>query len=187
VAPGDDETTAVALTTAGRSTAEPGRSTAAPVAPVEVFHSGYIGSPPRLVEVDPQAGPTGFADQPLGQRALQSLDLTIAEAEHSTGLRFAAFLGDLGEDTRANAEGLVADLGDDAAYAVLVAISPGQRVVEVVTGTEAALRVSDRAARLAVLSVLAACESGDLPRALENGIRVLADQAGAVPEVHRGW
>ena len=70
---------------------------------------------------------------------------------------------------------------------MVLAISPGQRVVEIVTGTEAALRVSDRAARLAVLSVLAAAESGDIPRALENGLRVLADQAGSVPTHSKGW
>ena len=134
-----------------------------------------------------QAGPHGFADQPLRQRDLQSLDRVIADAEHSTGLRFAAYLGDLGDDTRATAEALILDLGRDAAYAVVLAISPGQRVVEIVTGTEAALRVSDRAARLAVLSVLAAAESGDIPRALENGLRVLADQAGAVPSDSKGW
>jgi hypothetical protein len=156
-------------------------------APDPVFHSGYIGNPPRLVEVDPSCGPVGTADMPLRQGDLQSLDLVIAEAEHSTGLRFAAFLGELGADTRAAAEGILAELGADAPYAVLVAISPGQRVVEVVTGTEASLRVSDRGARLAVLSVVAACEAGELPRALENGIRVLADQAGAIPDKPRGW
>jgi hypothetical protein len=140
-----------------------------------------------LVEIDPQVGPSGFANQPLRQKDLQALDLVIAEAEHATGLRFAVFLGDLGEDTRSGAEAMLGDLGDDAPYAVLVAVSPGQRVVEVVTGTEASLRVSDRAARLAVLSVLAACESGDISRALENGVRVLADQAGAVPDKTKGW
>ena len=123
----------------------------------------------------------------MRQRDLQSLDGVIADAEHATGLRFAAYLGDLGDDTRATAEALTHDLGADAAYAVVLAVSPGQRVVEIVTGTEAALRVSDRAARLAVLSVLAAAESGDIPRALENGLRVLADQAGAVPTDSNGW
>ena len=66
--------------------------------------------------------------------------------------------------------------------AVLLAVSPGQRVVEVVTGSEAARRISDRAARLAVLSVVAACADGDLSGALVNGIRTLADQAGTLPD-----
>ena len=153
----------------------------------ELVHTGYMGNPPVLVEIDPQAGPAGAADRPLRDRDLQSLDRVIAAAEHATGLRFATFLGDLGDDTRATAERIVGQLGADAPYTVLVAISPGQRVVEVVTGTEAARRVSDRAARLGVLSVIAAAESGDLPRALENGVRVLADQAGAAPNPTRGW
>jgi hypothetical protein len=151
------------------------------------LHSRQLGELATSVEIDPQVGPSGFAGQPLRQKDLQSLDLVISEAEHATGLRFAVFLGDLGEDTRSGAEAMLADLDDDAPYAVLVAVSPGQRVVEVVTGTEASLRVSDRAARLAVLSVIAACESGDIPRALENGVRVLADQAGAVPDATKGW
>lgn len=134
-----------------------------------------------------RVGPAGFGGQPLRQKDLQSLDLVIAASEQATGLRFAVFLGELGEDTRAGAEALLPGLGDDAPYAVLIALSPGQRVVEVVTGTEAALRVSDRAARLAVLSVIAACESGDIARALENGVRVLADQAGAIPATSKGW
>lgn len=134
-----------------------------------------------------QEGPHGFADEPLRQKDLQSLDLVIADAERASGLRFAVYLGDLGQDSRETAESLITGLGPDAPYAILLAVSPGQRVVEVVTGTEAALRVSDRAARLAVLSVLAAAESGDIPRALENGVRVLADQAGAVPIQTKGW
>ena len=70
----------------------------------------------------------------------------------------------------------------DAPYAVLLAVSPGQRVVQVVTGPEAARRVSDRAARLAVLGVVSSCTDGDVAGALITGIRILADQAGTLPE-----
>lgn len=132
--------------------------------------------------LNPQVGPAVQAQHALSTRELVALDEVILEAEQGTGLRFAAYLGDLGEDTRSSAEQLLATLGADASYAVLVAISPGQRVVEIVTGTEAALRISDRAARVAVLSVIAACTDGDLNGALVNGIRVLADQAGTVPD-----
>ena len=50
------------------------------------------------------------------------------------------------------------------------------------TGPEAARRVSDRAARLAVLSVVSSCTDGDVAGALVTGIRILADQAGTLPE-----
>jgi hypothetical protein len=134
-----------------------------------------------VAQINPPMGPLD-TPQALTTRQLQGLDDVIAEAEHATGLRFAAYLGGLGTDTRSGAEGLLDSFGDDAPYTVLVAISPAQRVVEVVTGTEAALRISNRAARVAVLSVVASCSDGDIPGALTAGIRILADQAGSVPE-----
>ena len=130
----------------------------------------------------PTVGPVGPTHpQPLTNRQLEVLDDVIIEAERHTGLRLATYLGDLGQDTRTAAEALHGQLGSDAPMAVLLAISPGQRVVEVVTGSEAARRISDRAARLAVLSVVAACADGDLAGALINGVRTLADQAGTLP------
>ncbi|WP_090480667.1 DUF5130 family protein [Nakamurella panacisegetis] len=130
----------------------------------------------------PTVGPVGDAERPLDSKQLETLDEVISSAERVTGLRFAAFLGDLGSDSRATALTLLAGLGTDAANAVLVAISPGQRIVEVVTGTIAALRITDRAARLAVLNVISSATNGDLMGALTNGIRTLADQAGTLPD-----
>lgn len=127
-------------------------------------------------------GPTGFADLPLDNRQLETLDEVIAGAERVTGLRFSAFLGDLGADSRARALQLLAGLGSDAPNAVLVAISPGQRIVEVVTGSAAALRITDRASRLAVLTIVSSATNGDLMGALVNGLRTLADQAGTLPD-----
>src|SRR3954453_7752753 len=89
----------------------------------------------------PQVGPAGEADQPLTTTQLELLDDVLREAERFTGLRFSTYLGDLGDNTRSGAEGLLSGLGADAASAVLLAISPGQRAVEVVTGPEAARRV----------------------------------------------
>jgi hypothetical protein len=130
----------------------------------------------------PQVGPAGEADQPLTTSQLELLDDVLREAERFTGLRFSAYLGDLGSNTGATAQSLLSGLGPDAPTAVLLAVSPGQRVVEVVTGPEAARRVSDRAARLAVLAVVSSCTDGDIPGALVTGIRILADQAGTLPE-----
>jgi hypothetical protein len=124
----------------------------------------------------------GQAEQPLTTTQLELLDDVLREAERFTGLRFSAYLGDLGSNTKASAESLLAGLGADAPAAVLLAVSPGQRVVEVVTGGEAARRVTDRAARLAVLAVVSSCTDGDIAGALVTGIRILADQAGTLPE-----
>ncbi|MEO7125009.1 MAG: DUF5130 family protein [Nakamurella sp.] len=132
-----------------------------------------------LVKIVPSCGPVGN-DEVFTTSQLQRLDAIISDAENATGLRFAAYIGYLGEDSRARAEEIVASFGDDAAYTALVALSPGQRVVEIVTGTEAALRIPERGARAAVLSVIAACGDGDLYGGLTNGIRILTDHAGVV-------
>lgn len=148
-------------------------------------------APGELAKVDhgvvapwsaPTSGPTGFAHLPLDNVQLETLDEVIGNAERVTGLRFSAFLGDLGEDSRATAVNLLAGLGSDAPHAVVLAISPAQRIVEVVTGSVAALRITDRAARLAVLNVVSSATNGDLMGALTNGLRTLADQAGTLPD-----
>lgn len=131
-------------------------------------------------------GPTGSAELPLDNRQLETLDEVIGSAERVTGLRFSVFLGDLGVDSRAKALELLAGLGLDAPNGVLVALSPGQRIVEVVTGAVCSLRITDRAARLAVLTMVSSVSSGDLMGALVNGLRTLADQAGTLPD-RSGW
>jgi Domain of unknown function (DUF5130) len=129
-----------------------------------------------------ESGPRGDSDSPLARHELELLDDVLREAERSTGLRFAAFIGALGEDTRAGAEALMGSLGPEASVAALVAVSPAQRVVEVVTGPEASRRISERAARLAVLSVVSSCSLGEVSTGVVNGVRILADQAGRLPE-----
>jgi hypothetical protein len=128
------------------------------------------------------AGPQGDVDSPFDREQLELLDDVLIEAERKTGLRFTAYLGGLGSDTRSTAEELLKSLGHEAPVAVLLAVSPAQRVVEVVTGGEASRRISDRAARLAVLTVTAACGVGEIADGLVNGLRILADQAGTLPD-----
>jgi hypothetical protein len=76
------------------------------------------------------------------------------------------------------AEELHALSGDKPAESVLIAVSPGQRVVEVVTGAAAARRIPDRACALAVLSMTGSFAAGDLVGGVVNGLRQLSDQAG---------
>jgi Domain of unknown function (DUF5130) len=128
------------------------------------------------------SGPIGDSDSPLSRGDLELLDDVLIEAERVTGLRFTAFIGNLGSDSRTVAESLLRSIGAESPIAVLLAVSPAQRIVEVVTGGEAARRISDRAARLAVLSVTSACGVGEIANGLVNGLRILADQAGTLPE-----
>lgn len=119
---------------------------------------------------------------PFNAVQLSRLDEALTLSARATGLGFSVYLGDLGEDTRASAEELHAASGEHAASAVLIAVSPGQRRVEIVTGAESTRRLPDRACNLAVMSMVASFKEGDLAGGLVSGLRMLSDQAGAAPK-----
>src|SRR5687768_18479825 len=93
------------------------------------------------------------ADQLFSYHELGRLDEALTMSSRETGLRFTLYIGDLGKQTRVAAEELHARSGLNPSDAVLIAVSPGQRVVEVVTGAGAARRLPDRVCALAVLSM----------------------------------
>lgn len=111
-------------------------------------------------------------------RDLARLDEALTMSSRETALWFTLYVGDLGSDTRATAEDLHTRSGADTTESVLVAISPGQRVLEIVTGAAAARRLPDRACALAVLSMTGRLGAGDLVGAIVNGLRQLSDSAG---------
>jgi hypothetical protein len=117
-------------------------------------------------------------DSPFTLPELSRLDEALTMSSRETGLRFTLYIGDLGQRTRSRAEELHATSGGDPAEGVLLAVSPGQRVVEVVTGHAAARRLPDRACALAVLSMTNSFAAGDLVGGIVNGLRQLSDQAG---------
>ena len=118
---------------------------------------------------------------PFSVPQLARLDEALTLASRETGIDFSVYLGELGGDTRVAAEKLHASIGEGAGNAVLIALSPGERVVELVTGSEAFQRLPDRAAKLAVMSMVASFKEGDLIGGLVSGLRMLADQAGHAP------
>lgn len=123
----------------------------------------------------------GTPSSPFSVVQLARLDEALTLASRETGLDFSVYLGELGSDTRDAAEKLHASIGEGAPRAVLIAVSPGERVVEVVTGAEAFQRLPDRAAKLAVMSMVASFKEGDLVGGLVSGLRMLSDQAGHAP------
>jgi len=126
------------------------------------------------------AAPSG----PFNTRQLARLDEALTFASRETGLDFSLYLGELGSDSRAAAEKLHATTADPA-NSVLIAVSPGERLIEIVTGKAAYVRLPDRGAKLAVASMVASFKEGDLVRGLVNGLvnalRMLSDQAGPAP------
>ena len=116
-------------------------------------------------------------DGPFTTRQLLRLDEALRMADEQTGLTFSVYLGDLDEPARRHAERLHKQL-DGAEEAVLIAVSPNQRVLEIVTGSEARKRISDRDAKLAALSMAAAFAGGDLAGGVLSGLDQLASHAG---------
>lgn len=115
--------------------------------------------------------------EPFAPRQLWRIDQALSAADRETGLTFSVYVGDVDEPTRQTAELLHKHLGERADSAVLIAVSPNQRVVEIVTGANTRRVLPDRVAALAVLSMTAAFEVGDLAGGIVTGLRMLADQA----------
>jgi hypothetical protein len=114
---------------------------------------------------------------PFSTRQLLRLDEAMRVADQQTGLIFSVYVGDLDEPTRTTAEAMHKAL-DGTDRAVLVAVSPNQRVLEIVTGNEARKRISDRDAKLAALSMAASFAGGDLAGGVLAGLDQLASHAG---------
>ncbi len=113
---------------------------------------------------------------PFTPRQLFRIDEALSAADRETGLTFSVYVGDLEESSREHAERL-ADALPAPADSVLVAVSPDQRILEIVTGVHAAKRLPDRICALAALSMTAAFGGGDLAGGIVTGLRMLADQA----------
>jgi hypothetical protein len=119
----------------------------------------------------------GVLDGPFTTPQLLRLDEALRLADESTGLTFSVYVGDLDEPVRGHAEKLHGQL-EDPDQSVLLAISPNQRVLEIVTGALARRRLPDRSAKLAALSMAAAFGGGDLAGGAVAGLAQLAGQAG---------
>lgn len=125
-----------------------------------------------------QYGPKGprAATGPFTPSQLSRLDEALTLSSRETGLTFSVYVGELSAPARAHAEALFEKL--DAA-SVLLAVSPGQRVLHIVTGPESAQRLPNRGCALAALAMRASFANGDLIGGIVTGLRMLADSAGS--------
>ena len=118
----------------------------------------------------------------------EDIDRALQHAQEQAGLRVAVFVGELAGDAHRHAQTLHAAL-DDSAEAVLVAVDPGQRLLEIVTGPSVARRVDDRTCTLAAMSMTSSLQGGNLSGGVVDGVRVLAEHAGEpnpAPAAHAG-
>lgn len=114
---------------------------------------------------------------PFTTRQLLRLDEALRLADQTTGLHFSIYCGELDEPVREAAEKMHSEL-EDPASTVLLAASPTQRVLEIVTGEQARKRLQDRDCKLAAFSMVAAFSGGDLAGGFINGLSMLVNLAG---------
>jgi Domain of unknown function (DUF5130) len=142
--------------------------------------SGEAGSSEivRVKQQELQHGPRGNigGDGAFTTRQLARLDEAITLSSRETGLTFSVYVGELQAPSRAHAEALFDRLTDES---VLVAVSPGQRTLHIVTGPESSKRLPNRSCALAALAMRGAFGNGDLTNGLVTGLRMLADAAGS--------
>ncbi|WP_035861091.1 DUF5130 family protein [Cryptosporangium arvum] len=121
---------------------------------------------------------------PFSSRQLFRIDEALTAADRETGLTFSVYVGGLEEPLRGSAETML-DALPAPEDSVLLAVSPNQRALEIVTGQRAAKRIPDRACELAGMSMRAAFQGGDLAGGIVTGLRMLADRAGAARSERR--
>jgi hypothetical protein len=119
------------------------------------------------------------AGEAFSRDQLERLERARAAAEQQTGLRFGVRIGAIDGDPALVAEQILANMvSSPRAEAVLLLVSPGDRLAHVATTAGARRRVSDQAAGLAVLTMTSSFTVGDLVGGIVNGLRQLADAAG---------
>lgn len=121
--------------------------------------------------------PPEVLDGPFSTRQLLRIDEALRLADQGTGLIFSVYVGGLDEPIREHAARLHRQLADPD-RSILIAVSPNQRQLEVVTGRHARKRIPDTYAKLAALSMAAAFGVGDLAGGIINGLDQLASHAG---------
>jgi uncharacterized protein DUF5130 len=114
---------------------------------------------------------------PFPVKELVILDDALKYGSRAAKARFAVYLGDLGADTASAREILAKVATPD--NAVLLAVSPNQRAIEVVYGAEVKGRGIEEAAPLGVSAAAASFKDGNLMDGLISAVRVLS--AGVSP------
>ncbi len=115
---------------------------------------------------------------PFPNKDLVILDNALKFGSRAAKARFAVYIGDLGADTAATARAILAKVPTPD-NAVLLAVSPDQKAIEVVYGSEVKGRGIEESAPLGVSAAAASFKEGNLIDGLISGIRVLS--AGVSP------
>ena len=110
---------------------------------------------------------------PFPVKDLVVLDDALKYGSRAAKARFAVYIGDLGEDTAARAREILTQVPTPD-NAVLLAVSPNQRAIEVVYGTAVKGRGIEESAPLGVSAAAASFKDGNLMDGLISAIRVMS-------------
>ena len=122
------------------------------------------------VAADPAELPGTF---PFPTTDLMALDNALTNASRQSKARFAVYVGDLGVDTAARAREVLAQVPTPN-NAVLLAVSPDQRAIEVTYGADLSGRGVESVAPLGVSAAASAFREGNLIDGLISAVRVMS-------------
>jgi hypothetical protein len=115
---------------------------------------------------------------PFPVKDLVRIDDALKFGSRRAKARFAVYIGDLGADTAATARAVLAEVPTPN-NAVLLAVSPNQKAIEVVYGSELQGRGIEESAPLGVKAAAASFNYGNLIAGLVSAIKVMS--AGVSP------
>ena len=115
---------------------------------------------------------------PFPVKDLVRLDDALKFGSRKAKARFAVYVGDLGADTAATARDVLAKVPTPN-NAVLLAVSPNQKAIEVVYGSDVQGRGIEESAPLGVKAAAASFNYGNLMAGLISAIKVMS--AGISP------
>jgi Domain of unknown function (DUF5130) len=115
---------------------------------------------------------------PFPTMDLVTLDDALTYGSRASKARLAVYIGDLGGDAATRARELLANVPTPN-DAVLLAVDPNQRAIEVVYGAGVKGRGAESAAPLGVAAAASAFKEGNLIDGLVSAVRVLS--AGISP------
>ena len=115
---------------------------------------------------------------PFPVKDLVILDDALKYGSRAAKARFAVFLGNLGGDTAASARQILAKVPTPA-NAVLLAVSPNERAIEVVYGSDVKGRGIEESAPLGVSAAAELLKDGKLMDGLIKAVQVMS--AGVSP------
>jgi uncharacterized membrane protein YgcG len=110
---------------------------------------------------------------PFPDRQLIELDTALTNATRRSRARVAVYIGDLGADTAARAREILGSV-PTSDNAILLAVSPDQRAIEVVYGSGVRGRGVESSAPRGVVTAAAALREGDLVGGLVSALQVMA-------------